>query len=196
MIPVNTGDFAQAWAYLSTGVRLPYVTHGNPAGLPLIFLYGATDSWRSFAWLLPHLPRDFYSVPFTQRGHGDADKPIAGYRSHDFAAACAALLDELQFEKAVLVGHSMESLIAQRFALNYPARLAGLVLMGPLATCRNNPVIEELWEGAIVDLEDPALAHEFQISTLAQAVPQNCSPRPWQRVSRCRQASGVPSLQR
>ena len=41
---------------LSTGVRMEYVEHGNTEGVPVIFLHGVTDSWRSFERVLPLLP--------------------------------------------------------------------------------------------------------------------------------------------
>ncbi|MBD0275380.1 MAG: hypothetical protein ICV73_26060, partial [Acetobacteraceae bacterium] len=43
---------------LPDGLQLPYAERGDPAGPPLLLLllHGYTDSWRSFAPLLPHLP--------------------------------------------------------------------------------------------------------------------------------------------
>ena len=33
---------------LSTGVWLSYAEQGDPSGVPVLFLHGVTDSWRSF----------------------------------------------------------------------------------------------------------------------------------------------------
>src|SRR3712207_5613101 len=41
---------------LPNGTRLPYAERGDPAGVPLLLLHGYTDSWRSFAPVLAHLP--------------------------------------------------------------------------------------------------------------------------------------------
>ena len=65
---------------LSTGVRLPYVEQGSPSGVPMVLLHGYSDSWRSFELLLSHLPDSIHAYALTQRGHGDADKPVSGYR--------------------------------------------------------------------------------------------------------------------
>ena len=35
-------------ARLSNGLTLQYATQGDPAGTPVVFLHGVTDSWRSF----------------------------------------------------------------------------------------------------------------------------------------------------
>jgi pimeloyl-ACP methyl ester carboxylesterase len=58
----------------------------------------------------------------SQRGHGDADRPETGYRPQDFASDVAEFLTAVGVQKAVIVGHSMGSLIAQRFAIDHPGR--------------------------------------------------------------------------
>ena len=60
---------------LSNGVTLPYVEQGDPSGVPVVLLHGITDSWRSFAPVLPSLPASIHAFALTQRGHGDADRP-------------------------------------------------------------------------------------------------------------------------
>jgi pimeloyl-ACP methyl ester carboxylesterase len=70
----------------------------------------------------------------------------------------------------------MSTSIAQRFALDYPERTRGLVLMGSFVTgWQSAPVIVEFWEAAVSKLTDPidpAFVREFQESTLAQPVPE------------------------
>ena len=70
---------------LPNRVKLPYVEQGDSSGVPVLLLHGVTDSWRSFERVLPHLPASIRAFALTQRGHGDADRPAAGYGPHDFA---------------------------------------------------------------------------------------------------------------
>jgi non-heme chloroperoxidase len=159
---------------LSSGVSLPYVEQGDRDGVPVVFLHGVTDSWRSFEGVLPHLPASVHAFALTQRGHGDAAKPPTGYRTRDFAGDVAAFLDAVELEQAVLVGHSMGTTHALRFAIDYPERTLGLVLAGAFATYRGNPGLVEFCENAIVPLGDPidpGFARDFQQSTLAQPIP-------------------------
>jgi non-heme chloroperoxidase len=159
---------------LSNGVRLPYVEQGDPAGVPVVLLHGWPDSRRSYERVLPHLPASMRVIAPTQRGHGDADRPESGYRPHDFAADLAAFLDALGIERAVVAGHSLGSLVAQRFAIDYPERTLGMVLIGAFTTLAGNAVWEEFLLGTVAGLEDPidpAFVREFQESTLAQPVP-------------------------
>jgi pimeloyl-ACP methyl ester carboxylesterase len=159
---------------LPNQVTLPYVEQGDPAGLPVLLLHGITDSWYSFEGVLPYLPTSLHAFALSQRGHGDATRPVTGYCPQDFAADLAAFMDALRLGPAVVVGHSMGSCIAQRFALDYPDRTLGLVLMGSCATVRGNPVATELWNAVVSTLTDPidaGFVREFQQSTLARPVP-------------------------
>jgi non-heme chloroperoxidase len=159
---------------LATGVRLPYVEQGSVAGEPVIFLHGITDSLHSYDLVMPYLPASVRAFAVTQRGHGEAERPVTGYKSVDFADDTAAFMDVLNIEKAVIAGHSMGSINALTFALKYPERVKGLILMGAFNNLRDNPDIQGFFQTAIAPLTDPidrSVAVEFQQSTLAQPVP-------------------------
>lgn len=131
----------------------------------MILLHGVTDSWRSFEPVLPHLPPSIHAFALTQRGHGDAERPAAGYRTRDFAGDVAAFADAFDLGPAVVVGHSMGSTNAQRFAIDYPERIRGLMLAGSFASYRGNPAVVEFWESAVsrlTDPIDPAFVRQFQ----------------------------------
>lgn len=159
---------------LRTGVTLNYVEHGKPSGVPVILLHGVTDSWRSFEPLLDRLPDTIRALAVSQRGHGASSKPADGYRYEDMAADLAAFMDALALPAAVIVGHSMGAMVAQRFAADHPQRVAGLVLMGAPRTLHRHPAVQELWDATLSRLTDPVDAdfvREFQLSTLARPVP-------------------------
>lgn len=120
---------------LPNQVKLSYVEQGDRSGVPLLLLHGVTDSWHSFELVLPHLPESIHAFALTQRGHGDSSQPAGGYRFHDFASDVAAFMDALHLDQAVIAGHSMGSSVAQRFAIDYPDRTSGLVLIGSFAPC-------------------------------------------------------------
>ena len=159
---------------LPHGLTLPYIEQGDPEGPPVLFLHGYTDSWRSFAGVLSHLPPRFRAIALTQRGHGDASRPAQGYHPRVFAADLAAFMDAVGIKDAVIVGHSMGSVVAQRFAIENPGRTRGLALLGAFATLNQNPVILDLWNTAVATLTDPvdpAFVRDFQQGTLARPVP-------------------------
>ena len=158
---------------LPSGVELPYIERGDPSGVPVLFLHGYTDSWRSFEDALPHLPGSIRAFAITQRGHGDAARPSTGYHPRDFAADLSAFMDALSLPGGIVAGHSMGGTIAQRFALDYPGRTIGLVLIGAFADPRGNQSVVELWDSAVstlMDPVDPRFVLDFQQSTLARPI--------------------------
>ena len=160
---------------LPNRVKLQYVEQGNSSGIPLILLHGYADSWRSFERVLPHLPKSIRAFALTQRGHGDASRPVAGYRPLDFETDLAGFMDALELDTAVIAGGSSGGIIARRFAIDYPNRISGLILVGCPLTLQNKPGILDIWNSAISKLKDPIdpnFVREFAESFLAQQVPQ------------------------
>ncbi|MDQ3411738.1 MAG: alpha/beta hydrolase, partial [Chloroflexota bacterium] len=101
----------------------------------------------------------------TLRGHGDANHPATGDDFDHFAADVYSFLDALGLASAVIVGYSLGSDIAQRFAMDHPERTSGLVLVGTVTTWRGNAAVRELWDIAIAKMTDPIDAdfvREFQ----------------------------------
>jgi len=159
---------------LPTGVNLQYAERGDPSGVPILFLHGLSDSWHSYELVLEHLPESIRAFALTQRGHGDSSRPEDEYSFHDFAADVAAFMDTLDLEAAVVVGHSMGSAVAQRFAIDHPDRTRGVVLAGSFASMAASPIARGLWDEVVSEMEDPVdpgFVREFQESTLAQPVP-------------------------
>ncbi len=161
------------FAQLENGITLEYAEQGDLSGIPVIFLHGFSDSWRSFELNLPFLPSTIHAFSLSQRGHGNSDKPKQGYTTKDFADDVAAFMDKMRLKKAIIVGHSMGSSNARQFALSYPDRTMGLVLIGSLASFKNNSSIAEL-EGLVNKLEEPVdsdFIHAFQRSTIIRPIP-------------------------
>jgi pimeloyl-ACP methyl ester carboxylesterase len=160
---------------LSTGVRMHYVEKGrnDGRGKVVIFLHGYTDSWRSFGRNLPLLSDKFHAYAVDQRGHGDSSKPACCYRAQDFSDDLAAFMDALRIRKATIVGHSMGSLNAHKFAIEHPERVERLVLVGSATTLKGNANVIPLYTDAVRYMEDPLFpewaqfVYDFQASTFA-----------------------------
>jgi non-heme chloroperoxidase len=158
---------------LSTGLTLHYAAQGPAEGPAVILLHGYSDSWFSFSRVLPLLPTEMRIIAPDLRGHGDSDRPSAGYRIGDLAADVVALMDALAVPKAVVVGHSMGSFVARRVYELAPQRVSRLVLVGS-APIANNDVMREL-ALAVNSLGDPVdqtFVRDFQLSTISVPVPE------------------------
>jgi pimeloyl-ACP methyl ester carboxylesterase len=154
-----------------TVVQLPVVAAGDPAGMPVVLLHGLSDSWRSFETVLSHL-HVVRAMAMTLRGHGDAPKPDGGYDAGTLADDVVAVLDDAGVQRAVVVGHSMGTIIGTRLAIDHPERVAGLVLAGGRATF-DGPDMREFFGflDGIEDPVDPGFLREFQESTVERPVP-------------------------
>jgi non-heme chloroperoxidase len=118
------------------------------------------------------MAKKFRVIVPDQRGHGDSDRPLAGYSIDNFATDAIQLMDALHISSAVVVGHSMGSFIARRIAARAPQRVARLVLIGTGPAGRNKAV-SELSEAVrlLTDPVDEAFARDFQMSCVARPVP-------------------------
>jgi non-heme chloroperoxidase len=155
-------------------IALSVVEQGPKDGLPVVLLHGITDSWWSWAEVLPQLPASWRVIAPSQRGHGDSESPAAAsaYAMTEFARDVVALLDAKGIDRAVIVGHSMGATVAERLAVLAPERVRAIVLIGASATWAGHPGVKEL-QDAVATLTDPVptpFIDAFQKSTIARPV--------------------------
>lgn len=175
MVVMNSSRGRVGAVELTDQITLQYFEQGELAGCPLILLHGYADSWRSFEPVLAHLPNSIHAYAITQRGHGDSSRPPTGYSPQDSAMDLAAFLDAINLGAVVIAGGSSGGVVARRFAIDYPQRTSGLILMGAPLTLHDKEDVLELWDSTISKLRDPIDPHfvrGFMEGTLAQKVPQ------------------------
>ena len=158
---------------LPDGTRLAYVERGGADGTPVILLHGYTDSLRSYERVLPYLPSSLRVFAVTQRGHGESGKPEGSYASDVFARDIVGFMDAFGLARAVIVGHSMGSVVAMRVAVEYPQRVQALILEGAFMPRPANSEVSTFLDEVVTlkDPIDPGFVRDFQKSTLAQPVP-------------------------
>ncbi|HEX5317536.1 MAG TPA: pyrimidine utilization protein D [Stellaceae bacterium] len=97
-------------------------------GFPVLFisgLAGAASFWRD---QVPVFAKKFDVVTHDHRGIGQSDPSLSGYTVDRMAADVIGLMDALEIKRAHVVGHSTGGAIAQTMAVEYPNRLASMVL--------------------------------------------------------------------
>ena len=170
----STGEPRIQTVTLPTGVTLEYAEQGEANGVPVVLLHGYTDSRVSWNLVLPLLPARYRVFAITQRGHGESSKPETGYQARDFAGDIAAFLDAKGIPRAIIVGHSMGSMVAQQFAIDHPRRVEALVLTGAFYVRPGHPVLVDFWHQAVSKLPDsvdPKFVLEFQTATVTKPLP-------------------------
>ena len=115
----------------SDGVSLHYIDWGGE-GPPLVLLAGLGGTAHLFRGLAPKLSSRFRVVALTRRGHGRSDRPESGYEIDTLVDDIHRFLDELEIERAVLVGHSFAGVEIPKFATRYPERLEAVVYLDAL----------------------------------------------------------------
>src|SRR6202047_1299862 len=108
------------------GAKIYWDEQGS--GEPLLLIMGL--SYPSYMWhrTRPILAKNYRTIALDNRGVGQSDVPPGVYSIALMASDAAAVLDAAGVDSAHVFGVSMGGMIAQEFALQYPARVRSLVL--------------------------------------------------------------------
>jgi len=112
-------------------IPIAYTRSGQ--GKPLVLLHGYPLDHRIWLQVAPLLEPDFNLILPDLRGFGQSGTVEFTYSLADMASDVAELLDCLNIDKAVIVGHSMGGYISLAFARSFPNRLLGLGLVASQA---------------------------------------------------------------
>ena len=110
------------------GQRLHFEDTGG-SGMPLVLSHGFLMDSDMFDAQRNALSGRHRVITWDQRGHGRTLSTDAPFTYWDSADDLAGLLDHLGIGRAVVGGMSQGGFISLRFALRYPERTAGLVLI-------------------------------------------------------------------
>jgi pimeloyl-ACP methyl ester carboxylesterase len=133
-----TRDFPSQGIFVSvTGGKLHLRDIGPrdaPAERTVIFIHGASGNHMALLQPLEPLLKDRYRIIAIDRpGHGHSDRP--GGRADAAPTRQAALISEamlaLDVPRALVVAHSFGGAVGTTLAMDYPERVAGLLLLGP-----------------------------------------------------------------
>ena len=108
-------------------VEIYYEEHGK--GRPMVFL--SETACDGEVWKINQIEefsRDHRVIIHDYRGTGQSSKPSIDYTTTMFAEDVVALMDHLDAENAIVVGHSMGGRVAQLLALDHPSKVHKLVL--------------------------------------------------------------------
>lgn len=111
------------------------VTRGNPEGPTIVFAHGFGCSQVAWRLVVPHFLDDYRVVLFDHVGAGGSD--LSAYDAgkydslHGYADDLLEILEALDAEDVVFVGHSVSAMIGVLAANREPSRFRRLVLVGP-----------------------------------------------------------------
>jgi pimeloyl-ACP methyl ester carboxylesterase len=110
------------------GLSMYYELHGS-GGTPLVLIHGAFSAiGTSFGELLPGLAKDRQVVAVELQGHGRTADIERAFGYDVWADDVAALLTQLDIDRADVFGYSFGAAVALEVCLRHPQRVRKLVL--------------------------------------------------------------------
>ena len=110
-------------------VRIYYDDAGS--GAPVLMIHGAATSSKVYDGLASRLVARFRCIRLDLRGLGQSDR-VDAVSSTAWCDDALALMDQLEIEKAHLLGCSLGARIAGRLVLDHPERFDTLTVDAPL----------------------------------------------------------------
>jgi pimeloyl-ACP methyl ester carboxylesterase len=110
------------------GQRIYFEDSGGP-GLPLVLAHGLLMDHEMFAPQVAAFGATHRVITWDERGHGLTETTPDDFSYWDSADDLRGLLDALGIQRAVIGGMSQGGFVSLRFALRWPERVAGLVLI-------------------------------------------------------------------
>jgi pimeloyl-ACP methyl ester carboxylesterase len=107
---------------------------------PMLLIHGLGDEADAWRYTLPPLAADRRVIAPDLPGFGRSDKPKRAYTLSFYQETLFKLLDALEIDRVILVGHSLGGIIAHGMALARPQRVERLILLdGSLVAAGGRP---------------------------------------------------------
>jgi len=110
------------------GVHIHHEIQGE--GPPIVFIHGLGATSNVWYGQRTTFSKYYRVLTYDRSGSGRSERRRESYSIATWADELAGLLDHLAIPAAVVVGHSLGSMVAQRFAGKYAERTRALILAG------------------------------------------------------------------
>lgn len=149
---------------VSSGRTFSFVGSGD--GVPVVLLHGIGSGARSWKAQIEGLSDQFRLIAWDMPGYGtstalEPPEPIAS----DYADALSEFVGALGLDRFHLVGHSLGSLVAARYAADHPDRLISLTLCSIAGG------------HAMLPIEERARLREGRLGALAELGPRGMAEK-------------------
>ncbi|MHA1264905.1 MAG: alpha/beta fold hydrolase [Candidatus Helarchaeota archaeon] len=123
---------AAEWEHKFTntnGIRMHYVTYGN--GDLILLLHGFPEFWYSWRFQIGELGNYLHVVAPDLRGYNKTDKPkgVKNYKINLLLKDIYGLIENLGYQKAIIVGHDWGGALAWEFARTFPNVTEKLIVL-------------------------------------------------------------------
>jgi len=98
-------------------------------GKPILCIHGLTANCRCWDLIASSLSPRHKVIAMDLRGRGLSDSPSSGYSVEHHCRDILSLMDDLNLDRPVLMGHSLGAFISLVFAAQHPQRVDRLILV-------------------------------------------------------------------
>ncbi|MDP5275628.1 alpha/beta fold hydrolase [Chengkuizengella axinellae] len=109
-------------------IDLHVVDYGG-SGKNVFCVHGLTANSRYWDAFAERMVDHYHVFAYDIRGRGNSEKPLEGNHITQHASDIAGLIQKLELNNVILVGHSLGSLIGVNFAVHYKDLLSHLILV-------------------------------------------------------------------
>jgi pimeloyl-ACP methyl ester carboxylesterase len=116
---------------VADGVKDEVLDWGG-SGRLMVLLAGQGVTARGWRGIIPELVAKYHVYSITRRGYGNSSKPLAtaqNYSAEQLGQDVLAILDKLQIDKPILVGHSLAGEELSYIGTHAPQKAAALIYL-------------------------------------------------------------------
>lgn len=106
-----------------------YDVSGPKGAPPVVLIHGLGLHRGMWAPYVEALSTDFHVLCYDLYGHGESALPPSTPSLAVYSEQLAAVMDEVEMNRAAIVGFSLGGMINRRFAMDHSARATGLVII-------------------------------------------------------------------
>ena len=106
-----------------------YEVFGSVKDPAVVFVHGLGLDLNTWEKIAPYFSDDYRVVLYDLNGHGKSDASTATQTLSLFAEQLADLLNELEIDRAAIIGFSLGGMINRRFALDHPEKTGALAIL-------------------------------------------------------------------
>ena len=137
------------------GRTVNFVDYGadaaDPSLEPIVFVHGLGGCWQNWLENIPRLAAEGRrAIGIDLPGFGESEMPSDDISISGYGRAVNALCDELDIGEAVFVGNSMGGFISAEVAIQFPARVARMVLVSAAGVTTSDLASGPIMAGARV----------------------------------------------
>ncbi|MCP4601126.1 MAG: alpha/beta hydrolase [Proteobacteria bacterium] len=162
------------------GIELQLAVWEGKGNTPILCVHGLTANHRSFDSIAGALSPKFKVIAFDLRGRGLSDKPNTGYSIEHHVLDIKALMDDLNLDRSVLMGHSLGAAVVASFAAAHPKRVEKAILIDGAGKL-NTSQIAQVFKGIkpSIDRLDKIFA---SFETYAEQMKRTPFFKPWTSI--------------